>query len=199
MFHRDLDLMQPDLSVIQHTVWIKKRTLPKILFFFYKEHCNLVHTPDNTVYSRCLSLQGQWFSYTARSLPCDKSPCSQMVMKQDHWHSVRNLLVFFSLSVFSQVRDTEQCANDSHGDCIPLWIHKKVQLEQNWHQPPQLSYQNPSALACCDLLQQWASFKPNSGSGFCDGKGLQSWLLCYVANWIKITSTFHKDLQSGDR
>lgn len=136
-------------------------------------------------------------------LHCQKSPLWQVTLFPDGYEmrslTLSGICWFFSfLSMFSQV-STEECENDSYGDCIPLWIHKKVQLKQNWHQPPHTVSSNPSALAYGDLLQQRALFKPNLSNSFYSGKGLQSKQLCYMACWFKITHPYHIVVSSVDR
>lgn len=132
-------------------------------------HCTLQH----------LGLQGQWFGYIARSLPCDKSPCCYMVMKQERWHSVRSVGFFSSLFIFSQVRATQKCVNDCPGVTLFFCkITKVFNLSRTDTNLPAISYQDPSALASSDLFQQWASFKPSLDRSVPGGKGLQCWQLC---------------------
>lgn len=141
----------------------------------------LQYIPHLLLYnSRHLGLQGQWFSYIARSLPCDKSPCCHMVMKQEHWHTVRDLLDFFSsLFISSQVRATQKCVNDSPGVTIFFCkITKVFSLSRTDTNLPAISYRDPSALASSDLFQQWASFTPSLDRSFPGGKGSQGWQLC---------------------
>lgn len=191
IFCGDLDPTQTETPVIQHTVWIKNRALPKTNTC-YKDHCAPIHTPPSTVHSRHLGLQGQWFSYIARSLPWDKSPC-HMVMKQQHWHTVRNLLdSFSSLFIFSQVRATQKCVNDSLGVTVFLCkITKVFSLSRADTNLPTISYQDPSALASSDLFQQWASFKPSLDRNCPGRKGLQCWQLCLGLGSCQLNQDHH--------
>lgn len=94
--------------------------------------------------------------------------------------TVRNLLdSFSSVFIFSQVRATQKCVNDSP-DVTVLFckITKVFSLNRTDTNLPTISYQDPSALAFSDIFQKWVSFKPSLDRSFPAGKGLQCWQLC---------------------
>lgn len=169
------------------------------IFLPHEEYCNLAHTTAYIVCCRRLSLQGQWFSYTVRNLPCDKSPCSQMVMKQDHWHCQESAVFFPPLSECLVKLAQKRVRMTAVVTVFHYEFTKKFSLSRPDTNLPTLSYQNPSALAYSDLFQQWDPFKRNLGSSFYNGKRLQSWQLCYMSSWFEITHLYHVFVSSVHR
>lgn len=118
-------------------------------------------------------------------LHCQKPPLWQVTLFP-YGYETRALTLcqksvgfFSSLFIFSQVRATQKCVNDSPGVTVFFCkITKGFSLSRTDTNLPTISYQDPSALASSDLFQQWALFKSSLDRSFPGGKGFQCWQIC---------------------
>lgn len=180
IFCGDLDPIQPEIPVTQHTVWIKNRTLPKTNKYLLQKSLHFNTYP--TFYS---ALQALRSTRSVIWLHCQKPPLWRVTLFPYGYETraltlcQKSVGIFFSLFIFSQVRATQKCGNDSPGVTVFFCkITKGFSLSRTDTDLPTISYQDPSAVASSDLSQQWASFKPGLDRSFSGGKGLQCWQLC---------------------
>lgn len=198
IFCADLGLMKPEISVIQYSVNQKKFAQN----VYFSSSWGILQF--STYHSLYCMLQAFKSTRSVIQLHCQKSPLWQVTLFPDGYETrsltLSGICCFFPPPSECLVKLAQKSVRMT---AVVTVFHyeftKKFSLSRPDTNLPTLSHQNPSALAYSDLFQQWDPFKRNLGSSFYNGKRLQSWQLCYMSSWFKITHLYHVFVSSVHR